>query len=116
MHLCAVLDATAYGASWGAIGMGCWYLLSALLMFPGMEQTTWYSLESHLSFMPTEVQSRPVNGDLVVFLECHFEVIEIGYAHYFDAKVVADEAKGDGPPQVRPQSWCVLALIVPLGR
>jgi hypothetical protein len=29
--------AVAYGASWGAIGVGCWYFLSALLMYPGME-------------------------------------------------------------------------------
>jgi hypothetical protein len=29
--------AAAYGASWGAVGVGCWYFLSALPMYPGME-------------------------------------------------------------------------------
>ncbi len=55
----------------------------------------------------TEEQSRPVNGDLLVFLECHLEVIEINHVHYFYAKVVNDEAKGNGPPHVMPQSWSV---------
>jgi hypothetical protein len=42
-------------------------------------------------------------------------VIEIGYVRNFDAKVVNNEAKGDGPPHVMPQSRHVLALIIPPG-
>ncbi len=67
-------------------------------------------------FYTTEEQSCLVNGNLVVFLECRLEVIEIGHVCYFDAKVVNNEAKGDGLPHVTPQSQQVLALIIPPGR
>jgi hypothetical protein len=66
-------------------------------------------------FYTTEEQSHPVNSNLVVFLECRLEVIEINYVHYFYAKFVNNEAKGDGPPHVPPQSQHVLALRVPPG-
>jgi hypothetical protein len=66
-------------------------------------------------FYATEEQSHPVNGNLIVLLECCLEVIKIGCVRYFDAKVVDDKAKGDGPPHVMPQYRRVLALIVPLG-
>jgi hypothetical protein len=36
------MGAVACGASWGAAGVGCWYFLSALLMYPCMEQSTWH--------------------------------------------------------------------------
>jgi hypothetical protein len=66
-------------------------------------------------FDAAEEQARPVNGNLVVFLECHLEVMKILHVHDFDAKVIDNEAKGDGPPHVAPQSGCVSALIVSLG-
>jgi hypothetical protein len=61
------------------------------------------------------MQARPVNGNLIVFLRCLLEVMKILHVSDFDAKVVNDEAKVDGPPHVAPQSGHVLALIVPLG-
>jgi hypothetical protein len=68
-------------------------------------------------FDATEEQACPVNGNLLVFLECRFEVMTVLYVCYFDAKVVNNKAKGDGPLHVTPQSGrCLLALIIPLGR
>jgi hypothetical protein len=34
------MGAMAYGASWGAAGVGCFYFWSTLIMYPGMEQST----------------------------------------------------------------------------
>ncbi len=35
--------------------------------------------------------------------------------HVFNAEVIYDQREADGPPVVRPQSRCYLALIVPVG-
>ncbi len=55
----------------------------------------------------TEEQSRPVNGDLIVFFECRLEVLEVGYVHYFYAEVINNEAKSDGPPRDATVPACV---------
>jgi hypothetical protein len=66
-------------------------------------------------FYTTEERSRPVNGDLVVFLECRLEAVKVCYVRYFYAKAINNEAKKDGPPHVMPQSQHVLALILSPG-
>jgi hypothetical protein len=90
-------------------------LLECLVNVPRHGAVNMASLVVPHEFNATEKQSRPVNSDLVVFLECRLEVIEIGSVCYVYAKVVDNEAKGHGPPHVTLQSWHVLALIIPPG-
>jgi hypothetical protein len=90
-------------------------LLEFLVDVPRHGAVDMVSLVVPHEFYATEERSHPDNSHLIVFLECCLEMIEISYDLYFYAKVANDEAKGDGPPHVPPQSRRVLALIIPPG-
>ena len=65
--------------------------------------------ESAGSFVvvPTEIDAGefgpfPIFSDFVIFFEHGGEVFSMFPAHIFDAKIVNDKAKHDGPPLVPP--------------
>jgi hypothetical protein len=79
----------------------------------GAVNMTWLLIPRELD--TAEEPDHPVDGNLVVFLECLLEVMTTLHVIDFDAKVINNETNGDGRTHVVPQSKRVLALMVPLG-
>jgi hypothetical protein len=62
-----------------------------------------------------EDQAVFVDGDVIVFLEAMDEVVSVGLADDFNAKVVDNEVKGGGAGDVAEEAWCVAGGDVSIG-
>ena len=50
-----------------------------------------------------------------MFIQCVNEMVHIMHVGIFYAKVIYHQAESDVPPDVAPETRCVLALVVPFG-
>jgi hypothetical protein len=65
-------------------------------------------------FYATIQQSFPIHRHLVMLFQGRGQVVHVVHVDYFYHKVINNKAENDTAPDVTPEAWSVLALVVTL--